>query len=487
MNHSLIFSLTTSKTARLGGSHRIATFLREQSWDVEVIDWAPQWTLDQLKELARSRITSKTIFCGFSTFYQFWSDDIDSFVTWLKVTYPHVHILVGGPRIPKRFNSSVDYYIHGYAENALLALVKRFTGNSTETIKLDPDYLGQAKVIAADKFYPAAPWPKASIIYEDRDFIKSHEWLFIEFSRGCKFKCSYCNYPFLGVKGDYTRNADDVDYQLRDTYERFGVTNYAVSDDTFNDATDKIIKYADVVENLPFQVGFSGFIRPDLLVSRPQDWEHLSRMNFFGQFYGIESTNPETAKSIGKGMDTDRLLTGIINAKNYFKTHNSKQYRGTVSLIVGLPHETIESMQKTIKWAVDNWQGESAWLWPLDIELAGGSAISNDWAKYGYRESKRRLGTYINFKRDEEFYKERLCWENDHMDLSTAIGIVDGYIEMAKVTCKFTPSSFYLERLAPILSIDELLSITYNDYVEQVKMLDNSLMIKEYIDNKLNL
>ena len=84
MNHSLIFCVNTLRSIRPGGAHRIATVLREEGWDVEVIDWSTYWTLDELKELAKLRINSNTVFCGFSSFFQHWDNHIEEFVIWLK-------------------------------------------------------------------------------------------------------------------------------------------------------------------------------------------------------------------------------------------------------------------------------------------------------------------------------------------------------------------------------------------------------------------
>ena len=43
---------------------------------------------------------------------------------------------------------------------------------------------------------------KFNVKYHPNDFIKSLEALTLEMSRGCRFKCKYCNYAFLGVKDD---------------------------------------------------------------------------------------------------------------------------------------------------------------------------------------------------------------------------------------------------------------------------------------------
>lgn len=426
MHHALIFNTSTIWFQRPGGAHRIASFLREHGWDVEVLDWAPYWTQEELREFAKSKITSNTVFCGYSCFFGHWDPNMEKFAQWIKDTYPNIKNIIGGSSKPRMESKATDYFVYGYGEHALLAIVQSLIGNTPgQGISFDPAYLGMGKkVVNANDFYPAHPMRRAMIKYENRDYIVPHEWLTVEFSRGCMFECLYCNFPILGVKGDYTRDADDYVAQLRDAYDRFGVTNYYASDETFNDRTDKIVKFADASEQLPFRPFISGFIRADLLVSRPQDWEPLSRLGFLGQFYGVESFNHPTAKAIGKGMHPDKLKAGLLEARNYFKTHDRKLYRGLIALIVGLPHETKESIMASEKWVRENWSTESVDFTPLEIPINEYSdklsKLGKDWKKWGYTPYEEPIDSvrreYVNVNHSIQ----NLVWKNEHMDLNWA-------------------------------------------------------------------
>ena len=51
--------------SRTSGTYRIATYIREEfDLDVEVIDFIFSWTLDELKEICRSRIGPDTRMVG---------------------------------------------------------------------------------------------------------------------------------------------------------------------------------------------------------------------------------------------------------------------------------------------------------------------------------------------------------------------------------------------------------------------------------------
>lgn len=67
MNHVLFFSLTGKRWERTLWPHRVATFLRMNDWDAEVVDFTAFWKLAELKELVRSRTTDKTVMFCFGT------------------------------------------------------------------------------------------------------------------------------------------------------------------------------------------------------------------------------------------------------------------------------------------------------------------------------------------------------------------------------------------------------------------------------------
>lgn len=493
MNHCLILSTTEfPSTGRMIGAYRIASVLRENGWDAEVIDFANIWKYDELVHYLRAMITKDTKFIGISHLFANWGHQIERLTRWLKVAYPHIYIIEGGPGNPLQHTDNVDFYIQGFAETAIFVLLKYLFSNGDRPLFYPNKVMGR-KFINAYHTYPAYPLKSLMIKYEDRDFIQPWEWLPIEISRGCKFKCSFCNFPVLGVKGDYSRDADDFREELQIAYDKYGVTNHHVSDETFNDTTEKITKFADAVEQLSFSPTFAGYIRADLLISRQKDREELARMNFIGQFYGIESFNYESAKAVGKGMKTERIQEGILEVRKYFKTHGSKNYRGTLSFIAGLPYETYESLEKTKKWLIDNWQGESFTAFPLDIPMNENdvkSELSIDYKKYGY-ESLGPLDL-VEFGRkgngDVQLAAESMNWKNENMDVHGAQRVANEMFHMRR-------SGQYDFRLNDILlgswchasadgSIEKILELKESDYAGESSLLAQK-RLRLYMDKKL--
>lgn len=486
MKHSLLFNLSAFPLSqRPLGPYRIAHWLREHQWDCEVIEYALHWSIDELKELTKSRVTKDTVFFGLSHLFYAWDEQFDVFLSWVKQTYPHIKVISGSAAFPGFSSSNIDYYIRGYGEHAIVELLKYIAGNGPSP-SFSPKFFGSKKVIDAIHSYPAYPMNSLMVKYEDRDFVQPWEWLGIEFSRGCKFQCAFCNYPILGVKGDYSRDAVDASEQISDAYDRFGVTNYVVSDDTFNDRTDKITKFADAVSGLPFDPYFTGFIRADLLATHPEQRDELSRMGFKGHYYGVESFNRPSAKAIGKGMDPAKIQHALLDAKKHIP-----DYRATIGLIIGLPDETEDTVACTQKWLIDHWQGQNFISWGLEIYNPSGvenlSKLSVDYKSYGYTYVNESADTQGVVSKKYDPLGERFIWKNQHMDFYKAQQIANKLNQLhTNYDFRATPFDLHTLQLAnPELSLATLLqkkSTEINDYTS----VDQNKFVKDYIMRKLN-
>ncbi len=437
MFHSLIFNVEGRSLSRNLGPYRIAHWLRSKEWDVEVIDYILHWSLEELQELVESRVTKDTKFFGFSFLFSEWTDTVEAFAIWLKITYPNIPIISGSSGVPKK-TITVDYHMWGFAEVALDLLLMYLFSNGVEP---KYQYINGVKVINAIE-YPSYPLENYSVSYQDRDFIQPWEFLAIETGRGCKFKCSFCNFPLLGVKSDHSTSADSFERELKENWERWGVTNYLITEETFNDRPEKIAKFAKVVSNLNFNPWFSAYIRLDLLLSRKDERHMLKEMNVLGQFYGVESFYQPSAKAIRKGMAPEKVKDGLLDLKQFFSDTN--KYRGTISLIVGAPYEPKESLHDTKQWLISNWsdQAMKANMMVIPEHSENGSyrpsELTTSYTKYGYRPTtvealKARHGS--KFKDVNTFnhrIKGNVVWENDQMDMYEAAQIADTFDQVIK-------------------------------------------------------
>lgn len=493
--HGMLFNVVEhSYCQRSLGIYRIAHYLRDHNLDIEVIDYANFWSLIELKELFQSRVSSDTKFIGFSHLFSIWNPVLEQFCQWVKETHPNIKIISGSSVNPNFDSNYIDYYIRGFGEHAILALLNYMISNGPAP-KFNFLTSGRKKIIDANVHYPAFPMNSLMVKYQDRDFLEPHEWLGIEFARGCKFTCKYCNFPVLGVKGDYSRDAEDFEQQVRETYDRYGISSYTVADETFNDRTEKITKFADVVEQLPFKPYFAGYIRADLLAARPEEKYELLRMNFLGHHCGIESFNQQNLRIIGKGMNIDRLLNGILEAKEFFTNAVSTKYICSLSFILGLPHDTRQDVEFLKQWLIDNWQGQSYDVWPLMIpvgELDKKSTFSIEYSKYGYsqmsdQEIALEKQQITKSSTDTHYYypkfNQMMPWKSPNMNFVTAL-LAAHEVGSLKQTYAFRGGAMAMGTIltSPYTLEEKLNAPSFRDL--RVSGVDH---LKSYIHKKLSL
>jgi len=501
MNHTLIFNVTgkTSIWQRNHGAYRIAHWLRLHNWDAEVIDYALTWNFEDLTNLVETRISKNTKFIGFSFLFDRWrdSEDLLKFVVWLNHYYPNITLISGSNLYPDP-DSPMDYHIRGYGEVALVKLLEYLFSNGVKPRMIERN--DGIIVIDAD-LYPAYPMTDYSVEYEARDFLQPWEFLSIETARGCIFQCTFCNHPLLGVKEDYSVTSEAFDKELKENYYRWGIKNYMTTEETFNDRPDKIERLGKVVKNLDFEPWFTGYIRVDLLISRPDERKHLDDMNYYGHYYGVESFYHKTAKAFKKGMHPDKIKEGLLSIKEYY-AHTGK-YRGTVSLILGGPYEPIDSMYKTFDWLEENWKEHSVMPYPMYIpqgEMARASELTKNYEKYGYR--KKDFSYFEEKYPDEEYVLNRMktsrfeaiLWENDELDQLQAIKLEMDFHNKIRDK-EFKVQNFSMPKYTAAKGsnnqdppMEERLNLTVGEAQEEWGEKDDTRdeWCKEYITKKLN-
>jgi radical SAM superfamily enzyme YgiQ (UPF0313 family) len=467
---------------RTSGPYRIATVLRNEGWDIEVIDFFYRWNLDQLKTLMQSRDNISWI--GFSCTWINYSKSathqlMEDFLTHVKELYPHIKILAGGqnPSLNLPIYNKVDYVISGFGEYAVTEVLNHiYKGGNIKGIPRNNGWY-----VDANSFYPAWPVADLSVEYEDRDFISQGETLSLELSRGCKFACSFCNFPVLGVKEDTTRDMELLRTEIQNNYDRWGITNYQLADETLNDRDEKLEKLGDLVESLDFKLNFNAFIRGDILFSKPHQLELLARARVWGHFYGIETFNHPTGKLIGKGMHPDKIKEGLLATKEYFYKHVGR-YRGTVSLIYGLPKETKESILSALDWLEEHWKDQSVISFAMNLSITGKlSTIDEDCEKYGYRilgTENRKLYT-----RHSYFSGDLVLWENDNMNIDDAISLAD--LQRRRMNPELL-DDWQLWSMLSLTDVDTALTLSDDteDFTDQLLLVADGIK-NQYIEKKL--
>ena len=374
--------------ARNAGVYKIATEMRNLGHTVEVIDFLVYWPDDDIKKLLNDRIPYVDV-VGWSAQFFFNFNFYEKWFNYIKSINPNVIFIAGGPKVTNLLNfTGSKYLIAGYAEYAIIDVLNHIEKKSN---KLKFKIINGAFYIDCAEQYKSNQLPNMTTEYHPSDYITPTETLTLGTSRGCIFKCLFCTYPHIGKKKhEFKREGAQTYYnELISNYKKWGTTNYYFSDETANDDIDKFLDLREAVLNLPFKIDLTGFARLELMAVQRDKWDLYKDIGFTNFHFGIESFNPASLKAVGKGYPPKKLQNTLIELRDYFKDDMFIN----LSLIVGLPHETIESFNDlTLNWI--NTKGKEVIngrvIYPLDIHrespFAVGSEFSRNYKQHGYEE-----------------------------------------------------------------------------------------------------
>jgi radical SAM superfamily enzyme YgiQ (UPF0313 family) len=380
---------------RSTGSHRVATLLRKHNIETEVIDFLYEYEPEEIISILNLYNPKDLKMIGFSaSLTEYHEYKTTPIIDYIKLNFPSTKIIVGGTNGFFKGISKADLYLEGFIENAILDLINFITDKPHN---FPIEIFNLKTVVNCTKHYPLTDTANLETIYTASDFISPNETLVIEFSRGCIFKCKFCDFPLIGKnKNDYLRSEESLYTEFVRNYEQYGITKYIIADDTFNDNELKVDQLVNISNQLPFKLELMGFIRPDLMYSRKNSLDKIVSAGFKAMHFGIESFNPEASKSIGKAFNGTKL-------KNYLKEIKSNYPRLFLhgSFIVGLPYEDAESFSEGINWCNNSMLLDSWSIYNLTIPISNGfshnSYFSNNWMMYGY-EKKAQSGSKIIWK-----------------------------------------------------------------------------------------
>lgn len=382
------------------GAYKIANSCRNAGYSAQVIDHVIYFSEDELVKAMTNFIDADTIAIGISTTFiavnnSYIPDPILNALATVKQLFPKIKFVFGGyGHLAVKLNQKIkpDALIYDYGEDTFVELVDFYAGRGEE-----PPHQVEHMVRQEDgvrkifKSFKGPRTPKFQIEtdhfrFVDHDMILPGETLPIEISRGCIFKCKFCNHLLLGRgKLDYLKDMELVKNELLYNYEKFGTINYYVICDTFNDTETKMKYWYDMVKSLPFKINYTVYLRADLLHRYPDVPYMLAETGLFSAFHGVESFNNTAAVTIGKGWTAK-------HGKEYLPElyHNiwKDQIFQTLSFITGLPGDTRQDNIDMANWFVDNNMYHIS-IHPLGLvanKLAkNASEFERNIEKYGYR------------------------------------------------------------------------------------------------------
>ena len=406
------------------GMHRLATELRQQGYTVLCVNYISSLGYDQFKELVDLSIGESTVAVGFSTTWMeyripsiknnqrsivsgkifssefnttdhpwyynsmghLFPENPEPWINYIKSKNKNIKIIAGGPKAAFYSDiKSIDNIFIGAGETQLLDYINSLTRKGPRRIF--------NRIINYDRNAQNSGWnfQESLTSYIEEDLLHPHEFINIEFSRGCMFNCSFCSYPLVNQTSarDIIKYKETIRDELLNNYLEWGVTKYLIIDHTFNDSTLKLQTIKEVVDSLPFKPKFWANVRIDLFAIHPEQAQLLLDIGIKEVLFGLETINARTGKLINKAHRKNSLK-GLQIAKDVWGDEVYIQ----ASMIGGLPEENTQSIEDTITWFVaeGNKLIDHLGYGPLtfitsaaDESVVDVAGLDKDLSKFGYK------------------------------------------------------------------------------------------------------
>ena len=290
----------------------------------------------------------------------------------LRVLCPKTDVVLGGPQVsyagPGRLEQlypGARYFVRGNGEFAMVSLACGRAENCMHGLHI----AGMADLCTrADFPLDALPSPHLDGTSPIGAFVR---W---ETQRGCQFACAFCQHRQPGAR---LLNANMAMGRLRREMAAFadvGTGKIAVLDPIFNTGGGRAADLLDHMRETGIGARLSLQCRFELVTDSFLDAvEPLDATLEFG----LQTVHDDEARAVGRPNCMDSVERVVAKL-------NGRQMPYEISLIYGLPFQTVGRFQDSVDWCLERGVPRVR-AWPL--MLLRGTPIHEQREKWGYVES----------------------------------------------------------------------------------------------------
>ncbi|TVR00904.1 MAG: radical SAM protein [Deltaproteobacteria bacterium] len=272
-------------------------------------------------------------------------------------------VILGGPQISyhggglESLYPEADVFIRGYGEEALATLVESAQSRSIPGVH----HAGEVDLVlqaAVELESLPSPWLTGTIPLGNQAFIR---W---ETQRGCPFRCAFCQHREPGAQ--FRRRLLGLPRILKevDLFCESGVRDIAVLDPIFN-----LAPHATEVLERFVERGYTGRLSLQCRAEGTRDdfLDAAARLNTRLE-YGLQTIHRAEMVAIRRPNNMPQVDDTLARVRARGLQHE-------VSLIFGLPHQTLASFEQSIAWCLER---QVPVLKAFPLMLLRGTALERD-------------------------------------------------------------------------------------------------------------
>lgn len=388
----------------------IATYAAMNGYEMEVCDLSGNRGID-----LNSLIPKADVY-GFSTYSVTYKKALEV-VEKIRLTDPQAYIIAGGPHasaLPEKVKEDFDCVIVGEGEKVFCEILENLKNGTKDRI---PGIIKAEPIKDLDSL-PFPDYYRFCDLSKYSRCINGVPAMAIDTSRGCNFKCSFCN-SIVFQRGTWrARSADNVVREIELHYSN-GWRAFRFNDDNFLVSQERAAKICERIA--PLNIAFRIFARAESLNDnicrklKEAGCEHIS--------VGVESLSPRMLSLMGKASTVERIKSGLQAAKKA-----GISTRGF--FICGFPGETDETLDESVD-SLEDIALDEAIVYPCipypgtplytERDKYGITWIEEDFSKYLQVGINKKAGFVMA---TDSFGPEKIVeWRNKYMEKFEQVGI----------------------------------------------------------------
>ncbi len=344
MNIGLIFPNKDrkDKTVHLGLGY-LASYAMKNHNDLEftILDTRVA-TKRELKEFKSSNFDLIGITVLSPVYYE-----VIDIVNEIKNQNPKTPICLGGPYVTTILEEifdelNIEFAVYGEGEITFSELISFFK-NEKDISLIDGLMYRSGNRIIRNK--PRKQIQNLDIIpFPAYDLFKMKRYPMhrITTTRGCPYKCVFCNSTSIWDWNWRKRSVDNIIEEIQFLLKKYGRKVFFFNDNTFNVDLERVKLFCNKLIENKINIIWSTPIKVEIITQEVADLMKLAGCYNVG--IGIESANNEILKNIKKNTTIEKIEKGI----SVFKKAGIEVLG---QFVIGSPGETIETVKESIDFA----------------------------------------------------------------------------------------------------------------------------------------
>lgn len=331
----------------------LASMLEKFSWKVKVID-------DSLFEYGAEKIAKlvsklSPIVVGITAVTSTIKNAL-RYLSKIKELIPNVLTVIGGPHatfLPYetlRSSKGLDVVVRGEGEETVVDLMDKYSRKEHKGLAEVRGivYRDGSRLIANPprpliENLDSLPFPARHLVPYEKYRYGKYVLGTIVSSRGCPYSCTFCSSSLLMGKKFRARSPRNVVDEIEELVYKYKVSYVEFLDDTYTLNKKRAVEIAREIRRRKLDIKYVVSSRVNIV-----DKAMLVELKKSGCdmiYYGVESASQRILDKMKKG-------TTVEQAERAIRATKEVGIKCTASFIIGYPGETLEEIDRTIKFSI---------------------------------------------------------------------------------------------------------------------------------------